>query len=315
MRWPVCWWKTLTSKIAFNVTDQNVAEVLYVGEIQLFWSKNFDLDFLKNAPRLYKGSEQIKYPEIFSPLYCNKIRIGAIEIWVFHLFWPIIRKLKIISLKALYWVKIAKNVKNFHYWVDFWNNQKFDYRSISTRAMLIIFDFSLFVFQTRISFELKWSGSDKNRCYSKRGPEFIVLKWRKTKKPTKYTFNSVYTYRFGQILFIYKSTETKSFTWTHVFTNVSSVVGTPPTIRLTWPLLLLLQTTCATLTSTWINFFSTESSFLSSISSVFSLEVFSSGFGSGFFVRFWRLRFGRFVNDNEWSKISYKLMLFRFIQW
>ena len=75
--------------------------------------------------------------------------------------------------------------------------------------MLIIFDFLLFVFQTKIRFELKWSSSDKNRCYPERGPEFIVLKWRKTKKPIKYTFNSVYTYRFEQILFIYKINRNK----------------------------------------------------------------------------------------------------------
>ena len=73
--------------------------------------------------------------------------------------------------------------------------------------MLIIFDFLLFVFQTKIRFELKWSSSDKNRCYPERGPEFIVLKWHKTKKPTKYTFNSVY--RFEQILCIDKINRNK----------------------------------------------------------------------------------------------------------
>ena len=41
-----------------------------------------------------KGYELIKYPEIFSPLECKKIRIGAIEIWVFHLFWPFIQSWK-----------------------------------------------------------------------------------------------------------------------------------------------------------------------------------------------------------------------------
>ena len=38
-----------------------------------------------------KGPEVLKYPEIFSPLQCKKIRIGAIEIWVFLLFFPFIR--------------------------------------------------------------------------------------------------------------------------------------------------------------------------------------------------------------------------------
>jgi len=48
--------KTFTSKIALNVTEQNVAEILYVREIQLFWSKIFDLDFLKNV-HVYKKTK------------------------------------------------------------------------------------------------------------------------------------------------------------------------------------------------------------------------------------------------------------------
>ena len=43
--------------------------------------------FLRNVSSfcfiiLYKGSEVLKNPEIFSPLSCKNIRIGAIEIWV-----------------------------------------------------------------------------------------------------------------------------------------------------------------------------------------------------------------------------------------
>ena len=50
----------------------------------------------------YKGSEQIKYPEIFSPLQCKKIRIGAIEIWVFLLFFPFI-PYTIYTLYSIYY--------------------------------------------------------------------------------------------------------------------------------------------------------------------------------------------------------------------
>ena len=73
--------------------------------------------------------------------------------------------------------------------------------------MLNISVFWLFVFQTKIRFALKWTSSDENRCYSERGPEFIVLQWRNRKKRTKYTFNSVY--RFEQMLFIDKLNRNK----------------------------------------------------------------------------------------------------------
>ena len=44
---------------------------------------------------LYKGSEVLIWQEIFSPLQCKKIRIGAIEIWVLKNFWPFIDLKKI----------------------------------------------------------------------------------------------------------------------------------------------------------------------------------------------------------------------------
>ena len=53
---------------------------------------------------LNKGSEQIKYPEIFSLLQCKKIRIGAIEIWVFLLFFPFIGYIQYIIHYKLYYM-------------------------------------------------------------------------------------------------------------------------------------------------------------------------------------------------------------------
>ena len=37
-------------------------------------------------PSRYKGSEVLKYPEIFTPLQCKKMRIGAIGTWVLNNF-------------------------------------------------------------------------------------------------------------------------------------------------------------------------------------------------------------------------------------
>ena len=45
-----------------------------IGQIKRMGNLNY------HSP--YKGSEVFKYPEIFSPVKCKNIRIGAIEIWV-----------------------------------------------------------------------------------------------------------------------------------------------------------------------------------------------------------------------------------------
>ena len=67
---------------------------IYPSEIEIEEKRTLEkrLNILNETliEHMSKGSEQIKYPEIFSPLKCKKIRIGAIEIWLFLLFWPFI---------------------------------------------------------------------------------------------------------------------------------------------------------------------------------------------------------------------------------
>ena len=41
---------------------------------------------IQGTENIYKGSEVFKFPEIFSPLSCKKVRDGAIEIWVLKTF-------------------------------------------------------------------------------------------------------------------------------------------------------------------------------------------------------------------------------------
>ena len=73
----------------------------------------------------------------------SKIRLGEIQWFLSKFFWIgflwnrhqwvpkgrlYIRKIKIISLRALKWVGMVKNDENFHFWIDFWKllNQSFN---------------------------------------------------------------------------------------------------------------------------------------------------------------------------------------------
>ena len=50
----------------------------------------FNEDALSKFNETYRGSQVLKCPEIFSPLECEKIRIGAIEILVLKNVWSFI---------------------------------------------------------------------------------------------------------------------------------------------------------------------------------------------------------------------------------
>ena len=58
-------------------------------------------------------TRSFKYPEIFSPLLCKKIQIGAIEIWLLKNFWPFINMVGALILLTVHIEIFSSSVSVF----------------------------------------------------------------------------------------------------------------------------------------------------------------------------------------------------------